>query len=52
MPVCTQCGYEVYLAHGVFVDAWDEDEVCYDEDTNMLGDGRHKVKPAFLWNQQ
>lgn len=41
--VCVKCGYDLELLNGVWVDSYDEDEVCYDEDTNMIGDGKHEV---------
>jgi hypothetical protein len=46
--VCIKCGYDLIwlnnIVGGTLVDAWDEDEVCYDEYTNMIGDGKHYVQ--------
>jgi len=40
--ICTKCGYHLIELNGILVDAYDEDEVCYDEFTNMIGDGKHE----------
>lgn len=38
---CKKCGYYIYLDKDTWYDEWDDDEVCYDENTNMIGDGKH-----------
>lgn len=44
--VCTNCNYGVHYLDGTetLVDDWDEDEVCYDDNLNMIGDGKHHVR--------